>query len=243
MSGFVDPSPNVCEHAAVLTRSEATDLTRRLLVEQPSFHGAGEAANWQLDGPLLEWLVGEVPLGGRSIETGCGYSTIVLGSLAAEHWTVSPVAVEHERIQSWARAAEVDLTSVHLLPDLSERALPTLDARIPDESIDVALVDGDHAWPMPALDWYYLAPMVRIGGMLVVDDVHIRACRDVARFLDADENWARRHQVGEAVVFTKVGAHVHARGVWRAQKWNRAVPSLDSRLRAVKGRVARLLGR
>lgn len=215
------------------SRSEAREALGRLLADSPDLHGAGAAANWQLDGPLLEWLAGEVRLGGRSLETGCGYSTIVLGQLSAQHVAVSPVAVEHARIEAWCRHACVSLEHVRFVEAESERYLPALDAA--EESLDLVLVDGDHAFPVPALDWYHSAPLLARGGLLVVDDVHIRACGDVAAFLRADpSNWRLRHRVAEAVVFEKVGHRVHGSGDWRSQPWNRSRPSAETRVRRAR---------
>lgn len=215
------------------SRSEARDALERLLADSPDLHGAGAAANWQLDGPLLEWLTGEARLGGRSLETGCGYSTIVLGQLSAEHVAVSPVAVEHARIEAWCRREGVSLEHVRFVEAESERYLPAIDAA--EESLDLVLIDGDHAYPVPALDWYHSAPLLAMDGLLVVDDVHIPACGELAAFLRADRaNWRERHRVAEAVVFQKVGRRVHASGDWRSQPWNRSRPSAETRLRRAR---------
>lgn len=208
----------------------------RLLDDSPELHGAGAAANWQLDGRLLEWLAGEVRLGGRSLETGCGYSTIVLGQLSAQHTAVSPLAAEHARIDAWCRREDVSLERVRFVEAASERCLPALD--LAEESLDLVLIDGDHAFPVPALDWYHTAPLLARGGLLVVDDVHIRACGDVAAFLRADRsNWRLRHREAEAVVFEKVGRRVHGSGDWRSQPWNRSRPSAETRVRQARAAV------
>ena len=35
------------------------------------------------------------------------------------------------------------------------------------------LVDGAHAFPYPTLDWWLLAPHVKIGGLMLLDDAYM----------------------------------------------------------------------
>lgn len=232
----------------MICRSEAQATLAQLLADRPELHGAGPATNWQLGGRLLDWLVGEVALGARSLETGCGYSTIVLGQLAAEHVAVSPVGVEHERIRAWCEDNGRPLDRVRFVEATSESHLPRAasSGELAPESLHLVLVDGDHAFPVPAIDWYHAAPLLAVGGLMVIDDTHIRSCRQVADFMAADRaNWRLRHRADEAAVFQKVGRDVHGCGDWRSQPWNKPVPSLESRFRSARHRLAlrRRLGR
>ncbi len=101
------------------SRDHAQRVLAALLEDRPDLHGAGAAANWQLGPGLLGWLVGEVPLGGRTLETGCGYSPIVLGLVSDHHVAVSPVPAEHDRIRRWCATHDVALDAVELVEDRS----------------------------------------------------------------------------------------------------------------------------
>jgi len=224
-----------------MARSEAQAVLDRLLVDRPSLHGDdGPATNWQLGHSILTWLVGEIPLGGRTLETGCGYSTIVLAPLSDHHIAISPVAAEHERIRRWCADHQVSTDALELVEVPSEIYLPAAVAsgRLAPGSLDLVLIDGDHAFPVPALDWYHTAPLLKVGGLVVLDDTQIRAVAEVAAFLRRDRSrWRLRHRADEAVVFEKLRADVVAHGRWRDQPWNRESPSLDARLRAGRARL------
>lgn len=224
-----------------MARSEAQDALDRLLVDRPALHGDdGPATNWQLGHSILTWLVGEIPLGGRTLETGCGYSTIVLAPLSGHHVAVSPVAAEHDRIRRWCADHDVPTDALELVEAPSEVHLPAAAAGgdLAPASLDLVLIDGDHAFPVPALDWYHTAPLLKVGGLVVLDDTQIRAVAEVAAFLRRDRTrWRLRHRADEAVVFEKLRADVVAHGRWRDQPWNRESPSLDARLRAGRARL------
>lgn len=222
------------------SRDGAQSVLDRLLEDRPDLHGAGPAANWQLGPGLLRWIVGEVPLGGRTLETGCGYSTIVLGLVSDHHVAVSPVAAEHARLRRWCAAHGVPLDAVELVEAASEIYLPaeTAAGRLAAETLDLVLVDGDHAFPVPALDWYHTAPLLKVGGLMVLDDTQIRAVAEVAAFLRRDRaRWRLRHRVDDAAVFEKRASDVVAHGRWRDQPWNREVPSFDRRARRFRSQV------
>lgn len=219
---------------SVPARSQGRRALDRLTESRPSFHGATEPAIWQLGDSALAWLAGELPLGAQILETGCGWSTVVLSQLAERHITVSPVPIEHERIRRWCEDEGFALDVVEFVEQPSEQYLAMPGVQEPD-SLDLVLIDGDHAFPVPAIDWYFSAPLLKVGGLMVLDDVSIRSCRIVADFLRTDTaNWALRHRADEAAVFEKTGSAVHADGDWRRQPWNDVCPSLDSRLRRLK---------
>ena len=51
------------------------------------------------------------------------------------------------------------------------------------------MIDGSHGFPHPTLDWYYGAPHLEHGGLLVVDDRQLPAVRMLTDFLDRDPRW------------------------------------------------------
>ena len=97
--------------------------------------------------------------GGRTLETGCGISTVLFAMWAAEHVCVVP----------WPREADAcrEYLQQHGLPDhvtfevgWSDEVLP----RLSGPPLDLVLVDGGHGFPAPILDWYYAASRLREGG-------------------------------------------------------------------------------
>ena len=46
---------------------------------------------------------------------------------------------------------------------------PTLEL----DALDLVLIDGSHSFPQVFIDWYYTQSALKVGGALLVDDVHI----------------------------------------------------------------------
>jgi predicted O-methyltransferase YrrM len=222
------------------TRPDAARTLDQLVEERPALHGhaTGDPVNWQLGDGLLRWLVRELPEEPTTLETGCGYSTIAFATISRTHTVISPVAAEHERVQAWCAAHGIGTDHVRFVAERSEQWLPraALDGQL--EPLDAVLVDGDHAYPVPAIDWYYSAGALSVGGLMVVDDVSIRACGDLRRFLEGEAGrWEVLRTIDDATVFRKQTSDVVDYRPWNQQPWNRQRPSLALRMASVRGTV------
>lgn len=231
--------------------SPTSSVLDELLRERPSLHGTDSqpVSNWQLGDRLLHWLDRNVPEGATTLETGCGYSTLLFAARSGAHTVVSPIEAEHRRVREWCAAHGVAVDHVRFACEPSERWLPAAAA---DGSLgvdlDVVLIDGSHSYPGPAVDYQYLGPVVAVGGLLIVDDISIRACGDLADFLAAERGrWQRVTTVSDAAVFRKLAADAADFRPWNQQPWNRrravlrdaagrvrSVVRLRSRLRAIR---------
>jgi hypothetical protein len=170
-----------------MTRS-ITDELRRL---PPGLHGEGNEF-WGLAWPALEWLEREVRGGMRTAETGAGSSTLVFAAAGADHVAVTPDASEEERIRAQADRMGIDHSGVRFEIGPSHEVLPTLRAG----PLDLVLIDGAHGFPYPVLDWWYLAPLVAVGGRVLVDDAYMPPVRALVDGLRAHEGWELAGSVG-----------------------------------------------
>lgn len=233
-----------------MTRSDVVSVLDRLRADRPSFHGHGQnAVNWQLGDGLLRWLVDALPHQPATLETGCGYSTVAFAALSRSHTVVSPVEVEHERIRSWCASRGIGIDHVRFVAEPSQSWLPAASGTDALGLLDAVLIDGDHAYPLPSIDWYYTAGALRVGGLMIVDDVSIRACGELRDFLLAEAGrWEVATTIDDATVFRKLAPDVVDYTLWNQQPWNRrVVPSgrlgglrsslrLRTRLRAIRHR-------
>lgn len=58
-----------------------------------------------------------------------------------------------------------------------------------DAQIDVAYLDGPHAYPFPELEYWAVYPHIPSGGLLVIDDVQIPTIANLFDVLRSDAMW------------------------------------------------------
>jgi hypothetical protein len=162
------------------------DVVPDLLRERPTFHvdGDGNPIAWAPTQTLLDYVNDSVKPGMHTIETGCGWTTAAFIARGAHHTSVTPAGDEHDRVRTWCEGKGVDASRFTPIAEASQDALPRLD---PPAPLDFVLIDGDHAYPAPAIDWYYSARHLRRGGTMLVDDRQLWAVRDLFIFLEADD--------------------------------------------------------
>ena len=205
-------------------------LKKRLFTERPSFHGRTSAIrNWKLADDVLHWLDKNVRRNQRTLETGCGYSTIIFALKGTRHTVISPIFEEHQRIRQWCEANEIDVSNLHFKLARSEELLPALHP----EPLDVVLIDGWHAFPAPFLDWFFTAKRLVVNGYLILDDTQLKAVRILRDFLETEQGrWALVARFKRTDIFRKISHNVFI-GEWYTQPYG-AKPyiSLQDRLRS-----------
>jgi predicted O-methyltransferase YrrM len=188
-----------------------------LLKSPPALHvdGGGRPVNYQIDSNLVPHLVREVHPGASTLETGAGISTIVFLALGAHHQAISPDPGEPERIRAYC--ADHGISTTHYVHHVasSESVLPTMTVERP---IDVALVDGNHAFPVPCLDWYYATRLLKKGGVMIVDDIQLWSGKILADFLEAEDVWDNIARTPRFAIFRLRGEPNVVLGRWWGQQ-------------------------
>jgi predicted O-methyltransferase YrrM len=207
--------------------SAARAVLDELTTSGARFHGWAPQVetNWQLNPAALDLLADVLAAGQRTLETGVGYSTVVFAAAGTQHTVVSPFGFEHDRVRAWCDGRGVDASSVTFVVEPSQQALPGLEP----SPLDVVLIDGDHAFPAPFIDFQYAASRLVPGGVLVVDDTHLRACRLLDDFLRADRpRWRLHTELPTTTAFERLDGPLVPPGGWQAQPWG-ARPVVDGR--------------
>ena len=85
-------------------------------------------------------------------------------------------------------------------------------------------IDGAHSFPYPSVDWCYLSRRLRVGGLLLLDDVPIPAVAVVYDAMASDPAWEKLEVAdGRAVLFRKLAQEPDG-DYWRVQAFNRSGP-------------------
>jgi glucosyl-dolichyl phosphate glucuronosyltransferase len=183
-------TPKTPPGGTILRAMQIDEQIEKLLRSPPSLHvdGSGKRVNYGVDARLIAQLREHVRPGHRTLETGSGISTVVFLALGARHRSVSPDGGEAERIREYCKDAGIDASQFTPVVGRSEEILPTLSN---EPVLDLALVDGNHAFPAPCIDWYYATRILKRGGVMIVDDIELWTGQILADFLDEEEVWQR----------------------------------------------------
>ena len=170
-------------------------LTDDLRTSPPGLHGAGDEY-WGLAWAALQWLEENVEPGMATLETGSGSSTLVFAARGAEHEAVTPDAAEETRIRTECERRGISSERVRFLIGASHEVLPRWEPR----PLDLVLVDGAHGFPYPVLDWWYVAPHVCVGGVVLLDDAYMPPVRVLVDALREQPAWEVAAAIGQRTV-------------------------------------------
>lgn len=108
-----------------------------------------------------------------------------------------------------------------------------------ENELDLTLLDGPHAYPLPQIEFAYLFPWIRQGGWLVVDDIQIPSVFELFGFLRKESSVVLEEVVVRTAFFRRVGTLAHSPDDWALQGINRHTVMRY----AWRDRLRRMLGR
>ena len=164
------------------------------------------------DGPL-NYINQRVSEDSNTLETGAGVSTILFALKKTNHTCIVPDEGEVERILEYCGRHRISTEKIMFHIDRSEDILPRLGE---NNRLDLVLIDGNHAFPIPFIDWYYVSPQVKVGGLMVIDDTNIWTGGVLKQFLLSEPEWELERDFGKTVVLAKTGEGGERKG-WRRQ--------------------------
>jgi hypothetical protein len=172
-----------------------------LISHPPKLHQVhGElSSQWKLQDADLIYLDEVIQPGMRTLETGAGLSTVVFALKGARHTCIVPDEGLIHRIKSFCSDSGIPHSGIEFILDGSEHALP----RLPGQDYDFALIDGRHGFPAPFIDCYYIARLLKIGGCVMIDDLHIWTTELLVRYLRSEKSWRLVHETWHAATFMK----------------------------------------
>jgi len=197
-------------------RNRSTAIVKKIIEEvSPTFHASGSLY------PEVLWKIFEEHQTVKariSMETGAGLSTLLLSNLSERHTAFTlPYGDTLQNTQNHP----------YLRPGSTNFVIGPSQVMVPkwqfSETLDLALIDGPHAYPFPDLEYYFIYPHIRAGGVLVIDDIHIPTINRLYEFIRDDEMWEHRGDVRTTAFFRRTVSPVFDPfgDNWPSQKFNR----------------------
>jgi Methyltransferase domain len=180
-----------------------------------SLHRAGT-----FSGPVLEALYRHASTRSiaHSAETGSGASTLLFSHLSNDH---TVFALDHgtDSVRAVQASPLLRPGVVTFVEGATQLTLPHHRFA---HKLQLALIDGPHAYPFPDLEYYYFYPHLDTGGLLIVDDIHIRSVHNLFDFLSADEMFTLEDVIENTAVFSRTAAPTFSPvgDGWETQRYN-----------------------
>ena len=147
----------------------------------------------------------------RSVEVGCAYGISSLcicqalqrNSESPHHTIIDPFQNTQWNGVGLFHLERCGFNFVDHIDELSEFALPQLLREKGEGHFDFALIDGMHTMDHTLLDMFYMTRLLKVGGLLVVDDVNMppvnRAVRYVMNYPCYEFAGKADHQIAKKV--------------------------------------------
>jgi len=165
----------------------------------PKIHGGG-TITWGLGKDVLNYIFAHVDPRFKTLETGCGVSTIVFALKQTMHFVITPSADEMERTKRYCLEKRIPVQKLFFRIGKSEELLPNFEQK----DFDLMLIDGCHGFPVPFLDWYYLSSRLKVNGLLIIDDIQLWPCRTLCDFLMSEPEWTVQSIFDRSILFRKL---------------------------------------
>jgi hypothetical protein len=216
------------------------DTIAQIVTDAPRFHKQGQTT-WAVNENVLREIQSHIGSYSNTLETGCGASTVLFSILGSSHVCITPSRDEADRVVDYVRKLGFSTDKVRFLIGSSDYILPGLSTEPP---LDLVLIDGAHRFPYPALDFHYVEHRMKIGSVLVVDDVQIRAVAMLDAFLNAEDEW-KQICLAQHTAFHRKIAEPRRENDWCDQRLNDVSTSVQatSLARRILAKSRRIVGR
>ena len=146
----------------------------------PEWHGAGTMSDIVLNAIAAHAeRLGKV---NYSAETGSGKTTLLFSHLSENH-----TAFALDCGGSISRVRNSYLFNAKTVTYVEGPSQLTLPRHVFKDKLQMALIDGPHAYPFPDLEYYYFYPQIAEGGLLLIDDINIPSIERMFEIIGSDD--------------------------------------------------------
>ncbi len=117
----------------------------------------------------------------QTIETGSGKTTLLFSHLSKQHLVFA--LDKGESISKVRNSKLFNPTNITFIEGPTQRTLPKFYFKCDS---DIILIDGPHGYPFPDIEYFYLYPTLKTGGLLIIDDIMIPSINRMFEILKAD---------------------------------------------------------
>jgi predicted O-methyltransferase YrrM len=146
-----------------------------------------QSAISETEGLFLHDLASARPIK-SSIEVGCGFGlsssqicTALMVRQGARHLMLDPFQTSDFKRAGVELLQRIGIDFFELIEKPSEIALPAL--LVAGEKFDFCFIDGLHTFDQTLLHFYYLNRMLKVGGILAIDDVNHPAVNKAVKYI------------------------------------------------------------
>ena len=197
------------------------NLVEEIIQDAPKFHKIGRNEIIMHPGiEVLEFIAENTQEGDVTIETGSGYTTVVFIACGAKHTIVVPDQEQIDKIKTYCDKKGFGYSNVNFICESSDTYLPRIsESKGTNRDIDFALIDGQHAFPFPIIDWAYIEKHIKLGGTICIDDVGIPSVGILADFMNIDWNYVEIKKTNKTY-FYRIGRVDKGYEGWGQQPFN-----------------------
>jgi len=157
------------------------DVIIQKIIELPAdWHLAGTVSRKILHG-IKQYALDIGPIE-NTVETGSGKTTLLFSHLSKNH-LVFALEGENRSITAAKRSNLLKPETVTFVEGPTQKTLPHYDFT---QLFDIVLIDGPHCYPFPDLEYYYLYPKIKTGGLLLLDDIQIPSIKRMFDIIKSD---------------------------------------------------------
>jgi hypothetical protein len=176
----------------------------RVTASPPIVHPeAPNGAVWNTDPKCYQLMAEQLHQGARTLETGAGVSTVLFAAWGCDHLAVVPFQNEADAVVRYCDEHEISRDTLRFDVRPSELALPELAGTI--DQLDLVFIDGCHGFPIPIIDWFYGAGLLRKGGVVIFDDIQLpQVSSFIDSFLGRDDRWQQLESTEKWAAFRRL---------------------------------------